>query len=56
MPVGYGGALRFIMNIFFTSFAKYNQTKGDEKKLPAKGGLCFEKNIWYFSRQRCCGE
>ena len=56
LPVGYGGALRFIMNIFFTSFAKYNQTKGDEKKLPAKGGLCFEKNIWYFSRQRCCGE
>ena len=27
------------MNIFFTSFAKYNQTKGDEKKLPAKGGI-----------------
>gem|GEM_PF-288890 len=48
LPVGYGGALRFIMNIFFTSFAKYNQTKGDEKTCPRKV-VCVLKKIFDIS-------
>ena len=48
LPVGYCGALRFIMNIFFTSFAKYNQTKGDEKTCPRKV-VCVLKKIFDIS-------
>ncbi len=45
LPVGYGSALRSIMNIFFTSFAKYNQTRGDEKSCPRKVVCVLKKAV-----------